>query len=469
MKNASADKGVLGRRTLGCVAALSALILASAVGAEQPAEGVAVRTAVVDGLMLQYLEAGRGPAVVLLHGYAETSRMWRPLMPQLSDRHRVIAPDLPGIGGSAIPKDGLDMASAARRIHALIRQLGVEHAVVVGHDIGLMVAYAYAAQFPDEVDRLILMDAFLPGVKGWEAVYNHPAIWHFRFNGATPEALVKGRERTYFEHFWNNFAADGTRSIPEADRQAYAADYARPGRMRAGWAYFVSFQQAAVDFEKFARTKLAMPLLTVGGDKANGVTLAEQGPLVATNSSSLVLAHTGHWIMEESPRETADALIRFIAGEKVGQQVVAAPPASSLPQMRLTPEEAREVRTGSNQIGSSYLPGVSTTVLVGDPSKAGFYAIVLSVQPNTTIPAHSHRDDRMATVVSGTWQIGYGDRFDERALKTLPPGSVYSEPGAGNHFARTGAEAVLVEISGVGPTDTRYVEPALVASPQADR
>jgi len=137
--------------------------------------------------------------------------------------------------------------------------------------------------------------------------------------------------------------------------------------------------------------------------------------------------------------------------------------------MRLTPEEAREVRTGSNQIGSSYLPGVSTTVLFGDPSKAGFYAIVLSVPPNTTIPAHSHRDDRVATVVSGTWQIGYGDRFDERALKTLPPGSVYSEPGGGNHFARTGAEAVLVELSGVGPTDTRYVEPALVASPQAGR
>ena len=468
MKSASAGNGVFGRWTSGCIAALTSLILVSAARAEPPATGIAVRTAVVDGLTLQYLEAGRGPAVVLLHGYAETSRMWRPLMPQLSDRHRVIAPDLPGIGGSAIPKDGLDMASAARRIHALIRQLGVEQAVVVGHDIGLMVAYAYAAQFPDEVNRLVLMDAFLPGVKGWEAIYNHPAIWHFRFNGATPEALVKGRERTYFEHFWNNFAADGTRSIPEADRQAYAADYARPGRMRAGWAYFVSFQQAAVDFEKFSRTKLAMPMLTIGGDKANGAALAEQGRLVATNASSLVLAHTGHWIMEESPRETADALIRFIAGEKVGQQA-ATPPASPLPEMRVTPEEAREIRTGSNQVGSSYLPGVSTTVLAGDPSKAGFYAIVLSVPPNTTIAAHSHRDDRMATVVSGTWQIGYGDRFDERVLKTLPPGSVYSEPGGGNHFARTGSEAVLVEISGVGPTDTRYVEPALAPSSQANR
>jgi pimeloyl-ACP methyl ester carboxylesterase len=318
MMNALIRKGGFGRRTIGLVVALTSLILVRAASAEQPA-GIAVRTAVEEGLTLQYLEAGRGPAVVLLHGYAETSRMWRPLMPQLSDRYHVIAPDLPGIGGSAVPTDGLDMASAARRIHALIRQLGVEHAVVVGHDIGLMVAYAYAAQFRDEVDRLALLDAFLPGVKGWEAIYNHPAIWHFRFNGPTPEALVKGRERTYFEHFWNDFAADPARSIPEADRQAYTADYARPGRMRAAWSYFVSFQKAAVDFEKFAQTKLTMPVLTIGGDKANGAALAEQGPLVATNSSSVVLAHAGHWIMEESPRETADALIRFINGEKVGQ------------------------------------------------------------------------------------------------------------------------------------------------------
>src|SRR5258708_21042261 len=106
------------------------------------------------------------------------------------------------------------MAHAARRIHALVRSLGVTKAAVVGHDIGLMVAYAYAAQFPDEVERLVLMDAFLPGVEGWESVYNHPPIWPFRFNGPTPEALVKGRERIYFHHFWNHFAAANTRSIP---------------------------------------------------------------------------------------------------------------------------------------------------------------------------------------------------------------------------------------------------------------
>jgi pimeloyl-ACP methyl ester carboxylesterase len=124
----------------------------------------------------------------------------------------VIAPDLPGIGDSAIPKDGLDMKTAAIRIHALARWMRVEKAAVVGHDIGLMVAYAYAAQFPAEVTKLVVMDAFLPGVGDWDAVYNNPGYWHFRFNGPTPETLVKGRERVYFEHFWNNFAADKRRS-----------------------------------------------------------------------------------------------------------------------------------------------------------------------------------------------------------------------------------------------------------------
>src|SRR3974390_1593008 len=175
----------------------------------------------IDGKKLHYLTAGQGPALILLHGYTQTSRMWRPLIDKLKDKFTIIAPDLPGIGDSDIPKDGCDMKSAAIRIHALATSIGVTKARVVGHDIGLMVAYAYAALFPAEVEKLVVMDAFLPGVGGWEAVYNNPNIWHFRFNGATPEALVQGRERTYFEYFWNDLAADKTRSIPEADRQAY--------------------------------------------------------------------------------------------------------------------------------------------------------------------------------------------------------------------------------------------------------
>src|SRR2546427_10604294 len=216
-------------------------ILCIGVPVSAHAGAIVSRTAEVEGVNLHYLTAGHGAPVILLHGYAATSLMWKPIIPLLGTRFTIIAPDLPGIGGSSIPANGLDMKTAATRVHALARSLGIERVRVVGHDIGLMVAYAYAAQFPAEVEKLVLMDAFLPGVGGWETVYNDPGIWHFRFNGPTPEALVKGRERTYFEHFWNDFAADKTRSIPDVDRKAYTAAYSRPGRMRAGWAYFVSF------------------------------------------------------------------------------------------------------------------------------------------------------------------------------------------------------------------------------------
>ena len=266
----------------------------------------------VDGVKLHYTTAGQGPTVILLHGYAETSRMWKPIIPLLAEKFTVIAPDLPGIGDSAIPVDGLDMKTAAIRIHALARSLGIQKAEVVGHDIGLMVAYAYAAQFPSEVEKLVVMDAFLPGVGEWETIYNNPGFWHFRFNGPTPEALVQGRERTYFEHFWNDFAADKTRSIPEADRKAYTAAYSRPGRMRAGWAYFVSFQQAAKDFAQLSQTKLTMPVLVIGGEKALGDALAKQMKLVASDVAVVVLKDTGHWVLEERPKETTEALQKFL-------------------------------------------------------------------------------------------------------------------------------------------------------------
>ena len=233
-------------------------------------------------------------------------------MPLLAERFTIIAPDLPGIGDSSIPADGLDMKNSAIRIHALARSLGVQKAEVVGHDIGLMVAYAYAAQFPAEVSKLVVMDAFLPGVAGWEAVYNDPNIWHFRFNGPTPEALVKGRENTYFAYFWNDLAADKNHSLPEADRKAYVAAYSRPGRMHAGWAYFVSFQQAAKDFSQLSRTKLTMAVLSIGGDKSLGEVLGQQMKVVATDVTVVVLKNTGHWILEENFQGTSDALVKFL-------------------------------------------------------------------------------------------------------------------------------------------------------------
>jgi pimeloyl-ACP methyl ester carboxylesterase len=280
--------------------------------AQAPQAAIASRTAEVGGVTLHYLISGHGAPVLLLHGYAETSLMWKPVIPMLARRAMVIAPDLPGIGESSIPSDSLDMKTAAVRIHALVRSLGAGKVEVVGHDIGLMVAYAYAAMYPDETAKLVVMDAFLPGVEGWQAVYNSPDLWHFRFNGPTPEALVHGRERIYFEHFWNDFAADKTRSIPEAARKVYAAAYAQPGRMRAGWAYFAAFQKTARDFAKLSRRRLTMPVLVIGGQKSLGVVLAGQMKLVASNVAVVVLPDTGHWVLEERPKETADALVKFL-------------------------------------------------------------------------------------------------------------------------------------------------------------
>ena len=273
---------------------------------------IASRTVTIESVKLHYLTAGHGPTLILLHGYTQTSRMWRPIIPLLAEKFTVIAPDLPGIGDSAIPKDGLDMKTAAIRLHSLAKSLQIEKARVVGHDIGLMVAYAYAALFSTETEKLVLMDAFLPGVAGWETAYNHPGSWHFRFNGPTPEALVRGRERIYFEHFWNDFAADKKRSLSKADRAAYTAAYARPGRMRAGWAYFVSFGQAAKDFAQLSQMKLSMPALAIGGDKANGELLGQQMKIVASDAKVVVLKKTGHWVLEENPKGTTDALMNFL-------------------------------------------------------------------------------------------------------------------------------------------------------------
>jgi len=233
-------------------------------------------------------------------------------MPSLAERFTVIAPDLPGIGDSAIPADGLDMKAAAVRIHALMSSLGFQKAEVVGHDIGLMVAYAYAAMYPAETTKLVVMDAFLPGVPGWELAYNNPNMWHFRFNGPTPEALVKGRESTYFAYFWNDLAADKAHSLPVADREAYVAAYSGPGRMHAGWAYFAAWPDTAKTFADLAHTQLTMPVLSIAGERASAAILGPQMRRVAINVTVIELKGSGHWLMEERPKETMDALVDFL-------------------------------------------------------------------------------------------------------------------------------------------------------------
>ena len=280
--------------------------------APKSAQAPQSRFANVNGVRLHYLIAGKGDPVVLLHGYAETSHMWLPLIVELAKTHAVAAPDLRGAGQSSTPPDGYAKAAMAQDIHALARKLGYERVRIVGHDIGLMVAYAYAAQYPSEVDRIVLMDAFLPGVGKWRDVWLMRDLWHFHFYGKTPLALVHGRERIYFEHFWNDFAANPKHSVPERDRRIYAKAYARPGGMRSGFEYFRTFEQDAKEFALFAQTPLPMPMLVLSGEKASGDFLIEQGRQVATNVEGVVVRGSGHWLMEEAPDQVIPKLVEFL-------------------------------------------------------------------------------------------------------------------------------------------------------------
>jgi pimeloyl-ACP methyl ester carboxylesterase len=280
--------------------------------ATRAAVAIKSRFAKVNGIRLHYLAAGAGEPVILLHGYAQNSHMWRPLITELAKTRTVIAPDLRGFGQSAKPAGGYDKKSMAQDIHALAASLGFKRAGICGHDIGLMVAYAYAAQYPAEVERIALMDAFLPGVGEWNNVFLLRDMWHFHFFGETPLKLVKGRERIYFEHFWNDFAANPKKSVSEADRRFYAKAYAQPGGMRAGFEVFRAFDQDAKDFAALAQTKLEMPMLVLTGEKASGEFLIAQGRLVADNVEGVIVKGSGHWLIDEARDQVVPKLVNFL-------------------------------------------------------------------------------------------------------------------------------------------------------------
>ena len=269
------------------------------------------RFAKVNGMRLHYLTAGQGEPVILLHGYAQNSHMWRPLIAELAKTRTVIAPDLRGFGQSAKQPSGYDKKTMAQDIRALAASLGFKHIGIAGHDIGLMVAYAYAAQYPAEVERIALMDAFLPGIGDTTNLFLLRDLWHFHFYGETPLKLVKGRERIYFEHFWNDFAANPKKSVSEADRRFYTKAFAQPGAMKAGFEVFRAFDQDAKDFAALARTKLKMPMLVLTGEKASGEFLIQQARMVANNVEGVVVKGSGHWLMDEARDQVVPKLVAF--------------------------------------------------------------------------------------------------------------------------------------------------------------
>jgi len=274
--------------------------------------GFKVEEIPTQGATLHVRVGGSGPAVVLIHGFGDTGDMWAPLAIALARDHRVVVPDLRGMGLSSIPQGGYDKKTQAGDIRSVLDKLGIEKADIVGHDIGTMVAYAYAARYPQQTTKLVVMDAPVPGVPPWEQIVRNPLLWHFDFGGKDALRLVQGRERIYLDRFWNDFAGDPSK-INEATRVHYARLYARPGAMRASFAQFQSIRQDAQDNAQSVKTKLGMPVLAIGGEKSFGANEAAVMRNAATNVTELVVPGSGHWLMEEAPAATIKAVQEFLA------------------------------------------------------------------------------------------------------------------------------------------------------------
>ena len=255
---------------------------------------------------------GIGPAVVLLHGYGETGDMWAPMAADFAADHTVVVPDLRGLGLSSKPEGGFDKKTQAEDVRGVLDELKIERADLVTHDIGNMVGYAFAAQYPERVRRFVLIDAPLPGVGPWEEILKNPLLWHFRFGGPDMERLVAGRERIYLDRFWNEFSANPSR-FSEAAREHYSKLYAMPGAMHSGFMQFAAFDQDAVDNKAFLKKgKVAMPVLAVGGEKSFGSAMADVMRFAADNVQAGVVPDAGHWIMEDNPSATISMVREFL-------------------------------------------------------------------------------------------------------------------------------------------------------------
>ncbi len=266
-----------------------------------------------NGVTIHVRVGGKGPAVVLLHGYGETGDMWIPLAENLARDRTVVVPDLRGLGLSSKPAGGFDKKTQAGDVAGVLDALQIDRADVVAHDIGNMVGFAFAAMFPQRVQRFALIDAPVPGIGPWEEVLKNPLLWHFRFGGPDMERLVAGRERIYLDRFWNEFSANPAR-FSEAARAHYAELYALAGAMHSGFSQFAAFDQDAIDNRKFLETKgkLAMPVLAVGGEKSFGSQMAAMMRFAATNVTEEVVPDSGHWIMEENPTATIRIVRAFL-------------------------------------------------------------------------------------------------------------------------------------------------------------
>ena len=271
------------------------------------------QTIAANGTKLYVRVGGKGPAVVLLHGFGDTGDMWAPIAAKLAATHTVIVPDLRGMGNSEHPGSGYTKKNEAADIAGVMDALHVTKAELVTHDIGNMVGYALAAGYPGRITKWVVIDAALPGVGNWAAQLSNPKTWHFNFHGPDEERLVAGRERIYLDRFWNELSAD-PKKIDEATRQHYTAYYAKPHAIHDAFEQFVAFPQDGIDNRAFlAKGKLTMPVLALGGEKSYGNNMQTELKAVAVNVKGGVIPSSGHWVMEENPDATTKLVLGFLS------------------------------------------------------------------------------------------------------------------------------------------------------------
>jgi pimeloyl-ACP methyl ester carboxylesterase len=298
------------------VAAAAAALLATPAlaGIEPFPAGFHTQMVQTNGTSLYVRIGGQGPAVVLLHGFGDTGDMWAPMAKVLAKDHTVIVPDLRGMGLSAHPDTGYTKRNQAGDIAGLMDALKVQKADLVTHDIGNMVGYALAAQYPARISRWVVIDAPLPGIGDWDNIIRSPLLWHFNFRGPDMERLVQGRERIYLDRFYNELSAD-PKKIDEQTRQHYASLYARPHAMHDAFEQFGAFSQDALDNKALLAKggKIAMPVFAIGAEKSFGTAQADDLRFVASSVTGGIVPSSGHWIMEENPQVTIKLVTEFLA------------------------------------------------------------------------------------------------------------------------------------------------------------
>ena len=268
----------------------------------------------VNGIRIHYMIGGTGEPLVLLHGFGQNWYMWNRLLPDLSKHFTVIVPELRGIGDSDKPEGGYDKKTMASDIHELVKQLGYNQINIAGHDIGMMVAYAYAAQYQSETKKLALMDAIVVGLEPIYTEYKAKAWWWGFYAWPVSEQLVEGREQVFLTNFWPVVGYIDN-PFTDAEKAEFIRAYAVNRGTYGSFHWFAAFPQDAKDNEEFKKHKLEMPVLAMGGDHSTGSFFADHIRLVANHVTGIEIKDAGHWLVQEQTEQVKQALLGFFVSK----------------------------------------------------------------------------------------------------------------------------------------------------------